>query len=133
MSVHFDYRPRRPRHPVCWFVGRAISDNRDPLSPCDGRLVRCHLLPQQVLKQTRQYKALTSEATRYQFLYDPRSWVWGCGGPTGLGGHHGQLDTSKRLRVPRLVIPAGTEELAAELGLEWFLDRSYGERSCTPA
>ena len=43
----------------------------------------------------------------------------------GNAGHHGMLDASRTLRVPRDRIPAGTEHLAAELGLTWWLDREY--------
>jgi hypothetical protein len=62
------------------------------------------------------------------FPYDGRAWVWGCGGPMGLSGHHGMFDKSKRIRVPRCNIAEATEQLAAELGLSWYLDRSYGRR-----
>lgn len=84
--------------------------------PCDGRLRRCHLIPKQVIKREAQLS-----------VWDARSWVWGCGGPTGVGGHHGMLDSSRTLRIPRDRLPAGLEEFAAELGLSWWLDRTYGE------
>lgn len=83
--------------------------------PCDGQLVRCHLLPKQLLKREGHRAAAADE----------RSWVWGCGGPMGNGGHHGMLDHSRTLRVPLAALPTGTVELAAELGLTWWLEREY--------
>lgn len=85
---------------------------------CDGRLVRVHLLPRQLLKRNG-YADLVD---------DPRTWVVGCGGIMGNAGHHGQLDQSRTLRIPREAIPAETEALAEELGLSWWLGREYGER-----
>ena len=61
-------------------------------------------------------------------MWDDRAWVWGCGGPMGDGGHHGMLDKSRTLHLPREFIPPELEELALELGLMWWLDREYGER-----
>lgn len=98
--------PRRAE--VCFLA--EFSDK-----PCDGRLVKAHLLPRQLLKREHVEHAIT----------DPRSWVWACGGPMGNAGHHGMLDTSRTLRVPRDRIPRVTEDLAKELGLTWWLDREY--------
>lgn len=94
---------------------------------CDGRLVRVHLIARQVLKrELPRARALAA-------IDDPRSFVWGCGGPTGVGGHHGQLDYARSLRVPRWRLPEGTERLAVELGLVWWLDREYGVLSASDA
>jgi len=93
--------------------GRLEHD--DPMPACDGRLVRCHLIPKQTIRGAGGD------------VWDRRAWVWGCGGPTGVGGHHGMLDQSRKLRLPRSAIPAGVEELALELGLCWWLDETYGE------
>lgn len=89
--------------------------------PCDGPLRRVHLIPCQLLR-----RELGSPRWRTAAL-DGRSWVWACGGPMGNGGHHGMLDQSRTLRVPRAALPAGTVALAAELGLAWWLDREYPE------
>jgi hypothetical protein len=123
---------RRPPQPLCFFRAHGLYE-RGEMPRCSGRLVRCHLLPQQLLKSTRAYKALESnEVAAHWFLYDPRAWVWGCGGPVGCGGHHGMFDTARTIRLQRSSIPADTEELAAELDLEWFLAKAYGERArCT--
>lgn len=103
---------------TCWFA--SVPD----AGPCDGPLVRCHLMPKHVLRQNFP-KGFEGRALAV-LQADPRSWVWGCGGSMGLGGHHGRLDTSRKLRIPRNLIPAETEELAAELGLTPWLDREYG-------
>lgn len=89
---------------------------------CDGRLIRAHLLPRQLLG--RELGAAEARAA----VKDPRSWVWACGGAVGVGGHHGQLDYARTLRVPRHRLPAGLEDLALELGLVWWLDREYGPK-----
>lgn len=84
--------------------------------PCDGQLVRVHLIPRQLLKREGLAR----------FIYDERTWVPGCGGPTGIGGHHGMLDHSRTLRIPREALPAAVEHVAADLALTWFLEREYG-------
>lgn len=78
--------------------------------------MRAHLIPRQLLKRHGHAK----------FVEDPRTYVLACGGLMGPGGHHGMLDHSRTLRVPRTALPEGTEEIAAELGLEWWLCREYG-------
>lgn len=99
--------------------------------PCEGRLVRVHLIPKQLLKRT--WRSLERQDYPLPFdsltalLADERAWVDGCGGIVGIGGHHGMLDHSRTLRIPRSAIPDGTVELAEELGLGWWLDREYGE------
>ena len=102
----------------CWFA--AIPG----AGPCDGGLVRCHLIPKQLL--ARRFPYGFQERALIVLQADPRSWVWGCGGPTGVGGHHGQLDHARRLKVPRALLPAGVEEMASELDLTWWLKREYG-------
>lgn len=83
--------------------------------PCDGRLVRCHLIPKQVIRRVDPGA-----------VWDDRAWVWGCGGITGCSGHHGALDQSRTLRLPRGVLPSWLDDFAAEFGLGWWLDRTYG-------
>ncbi len=84
--------------------------------PCEGRLIRAHLIPRQLLK--REGFGLHVD--------DPRSYVPACGGIMGNAGHHGQMDASRTLKVPREALPPVLEEFAAELGLTWWLDREYG-------
>lgn len=117
---------------VCWFA--KLPD----AGPCEGQLVRCHLLPQQLLK--REFpEGIGGEAgvprdadwpggytPLEALLKDTRCWVPGCGGLQGVSGHHGQLDTARTLRIPRAFLPDELEEYAGELGLTWWLDREYG-------
>lgn len=86
--------------------------------PCDGQHRKAHLLPKQLLKREGVHA-----------VWDDRVWVWACGGPMGNGGHHGMLDHSRTLRIPRQAVPAAVEEAAAEFGLAWWLDREYGSNN----
>lgn len=116
--------------------------------PCNGRLVRAHLIPRSYLKReyhwgivqdTNGWRPLQRGEDRYDLPHrslndlvnDPRSWVPCCGGPQGISGHHGALDHSRTLKLPREALPAGLEEFAAELGPRAlaYLDREYGARS----
>lgn len=109
---------------------------------CDGVLVRAHLIPRQLLKREFPHGALLDDgrwrkATRYEDRYDlpyrssaelaadPRSWVPCCGGPQGNGGHHGQLDFSRTLRITGQQLPAAVTEFATQLGLMWWIEREY--------
>lgn len=138
--------------PTCFFKGRPGA------GPCDGALIRAHLIPRQLLKREfphgaswqeregrwvnywpleAQDAALHGETWPHRplrtLMDDTRSWVPCCGGPVGLGGHHGMLDQSRKLRVARADLPVAVEEFAAELGLTWYLDRTYGEADACPA
>lgn len=95
----------------CFFAGWPDA------GPCDGRLIRAHLVPRQVLK--RELNAGPS------VIDDPRTWVWCCGGPMGVSGHHGKFDSSRTLRIPRHRLPAGFVSFMDELGLGWWIDRTY--------
>jgi hypothetical protein len=100
-------------HPDCYLVMHGVMVPH--MTPCEGRLIKVHLIAQQTLKR---------EGLR-QFLDDPAVWVWGCGGIMGITGHHGHLDSSKRLRIYREALPVATREFAVVHGLEWYLDRYY--------
>lgn len=100
---------------TCWLAANGVMENGRPMAACEGRLVRCHLIPKQLIK---------GETTADQ--WDERTWVWACGGIVGNSGHHGMLDTSRRLRVPRDRLPGALEEFAAETELVWWLEREYG-------
>jgi hypothetical protein len=114
--------------PECWFS--MLPD----AGPCDGRLVRCHLIPKQKIRQSiaPALPAMPGMDEMRRALRttqdDPRCWVWGCGGPMGPGGHHGQFKPDGPRPIPRHRLPPGLEEFAAELGLEWWLDYTYGPR-----
>jgi hypothetical protein len=125
----------------CWF--RELPG----AGRCDGGLVRCHLISKDRIKKEFPHGAVFYEGTwlrqlpmdapldrhtpykrrsLHALLNDPRVWVWGCGGAVGLSGHHGMLDSSRKLRISRYKLPPALEEYAAELGLGWELDRLYG-------
>ena len=121
--------------PVCFFAGRPGA------GPCDGALIRGHLIPKQVIRREvmsarRGAGALgqwpvgvDQRAELSRILWDERAWVPMCGGLTGCSGHHGALDTARTLRIRRDELPAAVEEFAAEHGLEWWLGREYGPRA----
>src|SRR4051812_26964881 len=96
-------------HVTCWLAPFSTR-------PCEGRLIRAHLIPRQLLKREGLAR----------FIDDPATWVPGCGGITGCSGHHGQLDSARTLRVPREALPEALEAFCADHGLLWFLDREYG-------
>jgi hypothetical protein len=110
--------PSQPERPRC-FLARFSEE------PCDGLLVRCHLLPRSLLR--RELAVDKMELAR--LMWDERIFVAACGGLMGNTGHHGAFDTARTLKVPRWAIPAGLEEFAAEHRLGWWLDREYGERA----
>ena len=118
----------------CFFAGRPGA------GPCDGRLVRAHLIPKQVLRRevvsarskgpTGRWPIDTAQrAELARILWDERVIVPVCGGAMGNAGHHGALDTARTLRIARAELPAAVEEFAAELGLTWWLEREYGQIS----
>lgn len=111
---------------------------------CSGQLVRGHLIPRQLLRREYGYGALLDNGQwrpmrrgedRYDLKYlnvidlidDQRTFVPICGGLTGCSGHHGQLDVSRKLRIPRDLVPVAVEEFAEQFGLTWWLDRTYGQ------
>lgn len=96
---------------VCWFHGR---DDR----PCEGRLVKAHLIAKQTLKrEVGKSRAI---------VWHPAVWVWACGGITGLGGHHGRFD-ARQLTLQRGDLPPALEHFADDWNLSWWLTRTYGE------
>lgn len=118
----------------CWLA-------RYSQKPCDGRLVRCHLIPRQQLRAAWRsvhhpvkgqrpevalppHEPLPFKSLR-DLIDDPRTWVWGCGGPMGNGGHHGELDQSRTIRVPFADLPSPLLVVAEQLNLTWWLEREY--------
>jgi hypothetical protein len=107
-------------HPGCWLAQFSNV-------PCDGRLVKAHLISKQRIKrELRGHDDLGYDGLDL-VLWDRRVWVPACGGLSGLGGHHGALD-GRILSVPRSALPEGLEAFAAEYGLTWSLDRDFGLR-----
>lgn len=131
--------------PTCWLA--QFTD-----TPCDGVLVRAHLLQKQWLAKTfpegavwlpEQLRAVSAldlrrkgiawddtarELSLEQLRKHPALWEPGCGGPMGQGGHHGQFD-GYRLLVPRSRVSQRTVTFIHELGLgaRWERDRRYAE------
>lgn len=86
-----------------------------PATLCDGRMERAHLIREQTIRKHVSRSKL--------ILWAPAVWRPAC------HRHHGLLDQSKTLRIPRSAIPAETEAWADDNGLTWWLDREYGERA----
>ncbi|HWJ49569.1 MAG TPA: hypothetical protein VNR42_01035 [Solirubrobacteraceae bacterium] len=129
---------------ACFFAGR------DGAGPCEGSLIRAHLVDKQKIRQTFRkgawkdgdswvnrlpFEALTDPETAAgwthlsldEILDDRRCWTPMCGGLTGLTGHHGRFDNpNDELHIPRLLLPARVEEFAVEFSFDAFLDRKYG-------
>jgi hypothetical protein len=103
--------------PECWF--KRLPD----AGPCEGRLVKCHLIKRQVL--VRELGKREGE----RLVRDDRTWVWGCGGPMGPGGHHGQFKPDGPKGIPLSLLPEGYTRLMAELGLWWYVERTFNRRS----
>lgn len=109
--------------------------------PCDGRLIAAHLIPKQLLRREvcsartsgssgRWPVTVDQRAELARILWDPRVIVPCCGGPTGIGGHHGKLDAAaiRPLRIPREKLPDGLEEYVEALDLprvRTYLNRTY--------
>lgn len=122
----------RARGPKCWLGEHGVyvpTEHRgpEPMPPCDGHLVKAHLIPRRLLRGWWQPNPPEERewSTLQDLFADPRTWVPACGGPVGNGGHHGMLDHSRTLRVPFDALPAETIALAAELGLHGWLEREY--------
>lgn len=110
----------QPKVAVCFLGALGVMDHPQAVKPpCEGRLVKCHLIKRTII---RQYVGKNHE-------WDDEVWRWGCGGIMGNAGHHGMLDHSRTLRLPRSAIPEETEQWAEAHNLVWFLDHEYGERT----
>lgn len=80
-------------------------------APCEGRMDRCHLIPQQLLRREK----LGHECP------NPATWVPAC------RKHHKMLDESRKLRVPFHKLPVALMAFCAEHELSWWLEREYGK------
>lgn len=102
----------------CWLAAHGHMEHGDPMPPCEGQLIRAHLIDQQELR--RRGLALAAG--------DPGTFVLACGGISGLGGHHGAFDVSKKLRVAFADLPDETIVFAIEHDLMPWLERTYNGR-----
>jgi len=103
---------------ACFLAQHGVYERGD-MPPCSGRLIRCHLLPRQLI-----LRSVPAEDSG-MVIGDWRTWVPACGGPQGNGGHHGMLDTSRTIRLPYEALPPALVTYATELGLDWYLEREY--------
>lgn len=126
----------------CWFAGRPGID------PCQGRMDRMHWVKQQAIRARFPHGAYRVDGGEWvrtprlmdpadfegraldmrsmqQIVWDGRVWAGAC------RWHHGTFDRPgvRALRVPRAELPVDVEEWAAEFGMVWWLDRTYGERA----
>jgi hypothetical protein len=92
--------------PECFFAHRG---------GCEGRLVRAHLVPRQAIK-----REVVIVARRKRAVDDSRSWRWMCGGPTGIGGHHGAYDA---YQIRLHAWPEDFLQFLREYGIEWMADK----------
>ena len=102
------------QRPSCWLAQFTFT-------PCGGRLQAAHLIPKQQIKRVLALQTI-DDTDAYLMLWDARVTRPAC------VAHHVALDAACTIRIPRTDIPAETEEYAGELGLGWWLERTYGPR-----
>jgi hypothetical protein len=86
------------------------------LGGCEGRLVKAHLVPKSRLKVELNWNIQSHHGR----LWDSRCWRWMCGGPTGIGGHHGAYDA---YQIRLHAWPEDFLEFLREYDIEWMADR----------
>jgi hypothetical protein len=100
--------------PECFFVH---------LGGCEGRLVKAHLVPKQTIR--RELRPRSSSWAVEAAVNDPRCWRPMCGGPTGIGGHHGAYDA---YQIRLHAWPEDFLEFLREYDIE-FLAEKYATES----
>lgn len=83
----------------------------DDLADCDGPVQAAHVIS----KQTLRRRGL------HQHVYDPRNGIGAC-----YKAHRRSDNAVERFPVDR--VPVAAWEFAHELGLDYLLERLYGER-----
>jgi len=91
-----------------WRSGCQVHENR---SLCEGNVQAAHLIPKQALRRRGLH----------EYVWDPRNGIGAC------ERAHRRSDSGLE-RFPVEVIPESAWEFARELGLEWYLEKLYGER-----
>jgi hypothetical protein len=99
---------------------RCFFEDWEDVGPCEGRIVKAHLVKRQVLLREGHPEAIE----------DPRSWIPVCGGwGYGNAGHHGQMDHSRTLHLQFSNLPFGFIELMDGIGMSWYVDKHYAEEA----
>ena len=114
-----ELRKQKPEVPFNIFSERCQLARFDPDHPCEGPVVRCHLIQEQWLLNTLGLSMF--DAWHEDF------WIPGCNGlGTPHGGHHFRLDNGL-LKIDREFLPARLERRAAlDDRIEAKLEREYG-------
>lgn len=133
-------------NPGCWVAEHVVLPG-----PCEGRLQRAHLVPQQLIKRDMggptalscdvcgarpgepcRNLAASGRALGANRHHEARRGAWKgllwdarCWVPM-CEMHHHALDFKRVLRIPRDALPAAVEEFAAEYGFTNWLEREYG-------
>ncbi len=95
-----------------WLIvtGQGCQVHDDPLD-CEKPIQAAHLIPKQALRRRGLF----------EHVYDPRNGIGAC------YRAHRRSDAGIE-RFPVAYIPIEAWEFAEELGLDWMLERLYGER-----
>lgn len=99
-----------PYNPACFLARHGVSEG--PMPVCDGWLRRLQLIPRAVLEEHLPPPRPSDLSSNHAL------WVLAC-------QRHLLRMGNGDLRVPRQAIPAWTEDIAARVGLTWWLDREY--------
>jgi hypothetical protein len=84
------------------------------LGGCQGRLVKAHLVPKQAIRRE------VPKADECGVPWDDRAWRWMCGGPTGIGGHHGAYDA---YQIRLHAWPEDFLRFLCEYDIEWMAEK----------
>lgn len=98
------------------FGCRLWPEDRGRCEAISGRWDQHHLLPKQVIR--REFKTTRAEREIAALLADERNLVW------VRRWHHDQIERRMRI-VPFERLPPAAVAFAAELGLEYRLERLY--------
>jgi hypothetical protein len=99
------------------------------LGGCEGRLVKAHLVPKQTLRRELVMYRIEEEGEGVDadiVIWDPRCWRPMCGGPTGIGGHHGAYDA---YQIRLHAWPEDFLEFLREYDIGWMAERYATESS----
>jgi hypothetical protein len=109
---------------ICWACVTIAAHEEKKCRFRSMELDAHHVLPKQLLKREfprRHVREDGSVRTLDDLLMDPRNGLL-------LARYHHDALEARMLVVPRSRLPVRVEEFAGELGLGWYLDRTFGER-----